>query len=186
MAEQASIPLPVRFNALKHHRHYIIQQLESASREKVLELIDPLCHNQIDIYTGSMDPGTIGHAIISILTSKGVYPQAQFKSWLAERKGFFTVPIEDGSEWVLLLNQDPDRYIHIHPARTGPFTCRFKGSTLKTAYLLKTIFGNDQNLLTLEKVNQVRRQIDLSPIKKLEQNKGIIRCYNKFFDTNKR
>jgi len=34
---------------------------------------------------------------------------------------------------------------------------------------------------TLEMVNRVRNQIGLSPVKKLERNKGILGCYEKFF-----
>jgi hypothetical protein len=55
---------------------------------------------------------------------------------------------------------------------------RFKGSTLKTVYLLKTI---SPEIPSLEKVNSIRKQIGLSPVKKLERSKGILNCYEKFF-----
>jgi hypothetical protein len=183
MVAQTHIPFPIKYNALKHHRNSILQLLENATHERIIELMDPLCHNHIDIYAGTMTPSAIGSAIITALKSKGVFFEAHFKSWIAEEKGYVTVPIEDGSEWVLLANQDTDRYIHIHPARTGLFSFRFKGTTLKTAFLLRKNFGNDINALSLENVNQVRRQIHLSPIKKLTHDKGILRCYKKFFDT---
>jgi hypothetical protein len=36
-------------------------------------------------------------------------------------------------------------------------------------------------IITLEKVNQARLQVGLSPIKKLDRNKGILACFEKLF-----
>ncbi|MCX6237299.1 MAG: hypothetical protein NTY07_07025, partial [Bacteroidia bacterium] len=51
--------------------------------------------------------------------------------------------------------------------------------------LLKKSLSAFQETLTLEKVNRVRMQVGLSPVKKLERNKGILKCYEKFFYRDK-
>ena len=182
MTAETDIPTPVRFNPFKHHRNYILGILETASREEIISMVDPVCNNYIDIYTGSITHEAIGNAIIGILKSKQVFLADDFTRWVDSTNGYRQIKLEDGSEWIVRKSKEADRYIHIHPTRTGPFTIRLKGSTLKTAYLLKVGFGISQEMLSLENVNRVRMQIGLSPVKKLERGKGILNCYEKFFN----
>jgi len=72
MAKEADIPLPVRFNPFKYHRNYILSVLESGSPEVIISLLDPVCNNYIDLYTGSMTPQAIGIAVINVLKSKTI------------------------------------------------------------------------------------------------------------------
>lgn len=180
MAEEDDIPFPVRFNPFKHHRDYIFRLLKSTSPELISRVLDPVCNNYTDIYTGAMCPGAIGHAVISILKSNHVFRAADFTRWLATKNGYRQITLEDGSEWIVRKSEEPDRYIHLHPARTGPLIIRFKGSTLKTVYQLKAQLPDFQATPTLEMVNRVRLQIGLSPVKKLERNKGMLYCYENF------
>ncbi len=182
MVEESDIPVPVRFNPFKHHRKYILDLLEGASPEMIISQLDLLCNNYIDIYTGVMMPGDIGKAVISILKSNHALQKDDFTRWVVLRNGYRKIKLEDHSEWVVRKSIDPERYIHIHPARTGPFTIRFKGSSLKTAFELKTSLRDREEILSLENVNRIRMQIGLSPVKKLERNRGILNCYEKFFD----
>ncbi|MDP2338344.1 MAG: hypothetical protein Q8N05_18215 [Bacteroidota bacterium] len=181
MIEETDIPLPVRFNPIKHHRNYILRVLESASPEEIINMFNPVCNNYIDIYTGTMTPDAIGHAVIDILKSNQVIRSADFTRWVASKNGYRQIKLQDGSEWVVRKGNEVERYIHLHPARYGPFVIRYKGTTLKTAYLLKTGVKDFQETLLLERVNRIRNQIGLSPVKKLDRNKGIINCYEKFF-----
>ena len=181
MIEEPDIPIPVRFNPFKHHRNYILSILESASPEVIIGLVDPVCNNYIDIYTGPITPEAIGNAVIDILKSKKVLLPDDFRRWVDSKNGYQQIKLEDRSEWIVRKSNEAERYIHLHPAREGPFTIRFKGSTLKTAFLLKTGSKDFQETLSLEKVNRVRMQIGLSPVKKLERSKGILNCYEKFF-----
>jgi len=181
MANESDIPFPVRFNPFKHHRNYILGILESVSPEAIINLLDPVCNNYIDIYTGTMTPESIGNAVIDILKSKQVFLPGDFAPWVDLKNGYQQIQLEDHSEWVVRKGIEAERYIHLHPSRTSPFTTRFKGSTLKTVYLLKAGFSNFQEPLSLERVNNVRMQIGLSPVKKLDRNKGILNCYEKFF-----
>jgi hypothetical protein len=181
MIDETNIPSPVRFNPFKHHRNYILDILESATPEVIVNLLDPVCNNYIDIYTGAMTPESIGNAVIDILKSKHVFRPENFAQWVDSTNGYQKIQFEDHSEWVVRKSVEAERYIHLHPSRDGSFTIRFKGSTLKTAYLLKTGFAHLQEPLSLERVNSVRMQIGLSPVKKLDRNKGILNCYEKFF-----
>lgn len=181
MAEENEIPLPVRFNAFKHHRNFILGILESASPEVIIDLLDPVCNNYIDIYTGKISPTVIAESIIRILQLNQVFQLDDFTQWVDSKNGYRQIRLEDGSEWIVRRSNEPERYIHLHPAREGLFSLRFKGSTLKTAYLIKIRASVSGMAPTLELVNRIRIQIGLSPIKKLERSKGILNCYEKFF-----
>ena len=179
MAKESNIPFPIRFNPFKHHRNYILNMLESANPQVIISLLDPVCNNYIDIYTGSFTPNAICNEVVDILKSNHVFQADDFASWIDSKNGYRQIKLEDQSEWIVRKSNETERYIHLHPAREGRFTARFKGSTLKTAYLLKA--GSVNLPPSLELVNRVRMQIGLSPVKKLEQNKGILNCLGKFF-----
>jgi len=181
MVLQSDIPIPIRFNPFKHHRNYILNVLESDTTEVIMGLLDPVCNNYIDIYTGSMTPWTIGLAIIDVLKSNHVFENGDFSRWVDSKSGYRQIALDDGSEWVVRKSVEKERYIHLHPAHTGQHSIRFKGSTLKTAYLFKSRFSDREESLSLEKVNQVRLRIGLSPVKKLDRNRGILNCFDKFF-----
>lgn len=178
MTEENTILFPVLFNPLKHHRNYILDLLKNASPETIIAQLDSICNNYIDIYTGTITPAAISNSVISILKSNQALDENAFNHWVATKNGYRQITLEDRSEWIVRKSNETKLYIHLHPARTGPFTMRFKGSTLKTVYLLKTI---SPEIPSLEKVNSIRKQIGLSPVKKLERSKGILNCYEKFF-----
>lgn len=182
MANETGIALPVRFNPFKHHRNYILSVLDSTPAEAIISLLDPVCNNYIDIYTGTLTPEAIVDAVIQILKSKQVFELADFMCWVASKNGYQQIQLEDRSEWVLRKGDEAERYIHIHPSREGSLTIRFKGSTLKTIWLLKAICKDSEETPSLEKVNRIRMQIGLSPVKRLDKNKGILKCYASFFN----
>jgi len=182
MTDEADIPLPVRFNPFKHHRNYILSILDSAAPEEVIDLLDSVCSNYIDIYMGMLTPEVIVNGVIDILKSNQVFHFEDFCSWIASKNGYQQIKLEDHSEWIIRKGDIAERYIHIHSTRSGPLTARFNGSTLKTIYMLKTCFAGVPESLSLEKVNRIRMQIGLSPVKKLDRNKGILKCYEAFFN----
>lgn len=182
MSEEAGIPIPVRFSPFKHHRNYILGILDNASPELVVSLLGPVCNNYTDIYTGQLTPEAICSAIIDILKSKEVFSADDFTRWVDLKNGYQKVILEDQSEWIVRRSVEAERYIHIHPTRSGPLTMRLKGSTLKTAYLLKISMTVNEEILSLENVNRVRMQVGFSPVKKLERGKGILKCYERFFN----
>jgi hypothetical protein len=155
--------------------------LESENPEAIISLLDPVCNNYIDIYTGAMTPQAICNSVIDILKSNKVFQADDFAQWVDLQNGYRQIKLEDQSRWIVRRSNETERYIHLHPAREGRFTVRFKGSTLKTAYLLKTGSTGIHEPISLEKVNQARMQVGLSPVKKLERGKGILNCLEKFF-----
>jgi hypothetical protein len=152
------------------------------SSEAITCLLDSVCNNYIDIYTGTLPPESIGEEVIETLRSKQVLHENDFTHWVSSKSGYRQIKLKDGSEWIVRRSDDPERYVHVHPARTGPFSVRFKGSTLKTIYMLKACSAKSQDPPSLEEVNRIRSAISFSPIKQLEHGKGISRCYEKFFD----
>ena len=181
MSGEVDIPLPIRFNPLKHHRNFMLNRLANLSPEEISSLLEPVCNNYNDVYTGGLSPTAIGEGIIRILTDEKVLRKTDFARWLQSNNGYRKLSLEDGSEWIVRLGNEDERYIHLHPSRDGKHTVRFKGSSLKTVFLMKTMQKDSAETITLEKVNQARLLVGLSPIKKLDRNKGILACYEKFF-----
>jgi len=181
MAQDTDLSLPVRFNPFKHHWHYILDILESASPEVILSLLGSLCNNYIDIYTGILTPEAIGNAIVEIIKSKQAFEVDDFARWVASGNGYQLIQLEDQSEWVVRKSNEYKRYIHLHPARTGPLMTRYKGSSLKTLYMLKASYKDFPVSLSLEKINITRMQIGLSPVKKFDRNIGLLKCFEQFF-----
>ncbi|MGD9928998.1 MAG: hypothetical protein AB7U05_03190 [Mangrovibacterium sp.] len=181
MEENTDIPLPIRFNPFKHHLGYLFTQLENMPPEEFAALWDPVCNNYIDLYTGMLTPAEIARAIIKELQSRQAFMPGDFARWLTLKIGYQQIELSDQSQWIVRQGEDPERYIHIHPARTGQFTIRFKGSTLKTVCLIRASQKTRMNEPTLNFVNQIRLKNGLSPIKKLEPCKGILKCYALFF-----
>jgi hypothetical protein len=101
MAEEDVIPIPVRFNAFKHHRNFILGILESVSPEVIIDLLDPVCNNYIDIYTGAISPANAADAIINKLQFSQVFLEADFTRWVDSKNGYRQISLEDGSEWIV-------------------------------------------------------------------------------------
>lgn len=182
MFGEVDIPVPIRFNPLKHHRNFMLSTLTSRSPEEIKGLLEPVCNNYNDVYTGALSPTAIGKEIIRILTKEKVLRKDDFDRWLKINNGYRKLSLEDGSEWIVRLGNEDERYIHLHPSRDGKHTVRFKGSSLKTVFLMKTMQKDSAETITLERVNQARLLVGLSPIKKLDRNKGILNCFEKFFN----
>lgn len=181
MDEEINIPLPIRFNPLKHHRKYILRLLQNASPEMITDLLDPVCNNYIDLYTGSLTSEEIARQVIAILKSIKALQAEKFTLWVNGNHGYRKITLSDQSEWVVRSGNESERFVHLHPSRTGAHTVRFKGSTLKTICLLKMHVPGPGKTPSLEIANRVRVQVGLSPVGKLELNKGILACYEKFF-----
>lgn len=125
-----------------------------------------------------------------------------FKQWLSPY-AYRKVALSDGSWWIIKAGNDPERFIHIHPAKYSPATVRIRAATLKTLVAMK-IFMRDtrdpqcewameltdkvfrvtkaeSDCLQLGEVNRVRvHLLGLSPIKAIEWGRGIARLWPLF------
>lgn len=171
----------IKFNAIKHHRNYILQALRNFSPDEIAKLMYPICNNYIDIYSGNLTPEEIVVQVSNLLESINKLSKSGFRKWVNETNGYRQIQLTDGSEWIVRESMEEDQYIHLHPARTGKFSSRFKGSTLKTALMIKSLYPSGTKKLSLENVNQVRLLLALSPVKKLERGRGILNCLELFF-----
>ncbi|MBC8004828.1 MAG: hypothetical protein H7X84_05095 [Verrucomicrobia bacterium] len=181
MNSHDDISLPVLFNSFKHHRGYILELLASASPETVATLLETVSNNYVDIYYGTLSPQAIGQAVTDILKKRKVFKADDFTSWVDSNNGYQLLTLEDRSEWIVRRSNEEDRYIHLHPSRTGAYSIRFKGSTLKTVYLLRAYSIHSTDAISLEAVNRVRKQVGLSPVKNRNRSNGIVHCFEKFF-----
>jgi hypothetical protein len=186
MTEEIDIPLPIRFNPFKHHRNYLLSFLEKASPELITSLLHPICNNYVDLYIGEMTPEAITHEVIDKLIANQVLEEADFNHWINLHNRFRQIKLEDQSQWVVRKSEQSDRYIHLHPARTGPLSVRLKGSVFKTICQLKANIKGTSRTISLTQVNLARMQIGLSPVKKLEQGKGILKHFESFFEASLR
>lgn len=181
MTEEIDIPLPLRFNPFKHHRNYLLSLFERASPELITSLLHPICNNYVDLYTGEMTPEAISRAVLDILMKTKVHEADDFIRWVNLHNGYRHVKLEDQSEWVVRKSEQKDRYIHLHPSRTSPLSVRLKGSIFKTICQLKSNFPDHAPNFSIEQVNLARQQVGLSPIKKLDPGKGILKGFETFF-----
>lgn len=180
MNPDTEIPVPIRFNPLKHHRNYILDFLKVTSPDSVIARMDSICNSYTDIYTGMLDPVSIGNSVVDILKSKGVLQSDDFFRWVELKNGYRQIQLEDQSEWIVRKSTGCNRYIHLHPARNGRFSLRFKGSTLKTVCLLGVFYPDFQENISSEMLNRVRTQLGLSPLSRTDCCKGIIHCFLTF------
>lgn len=184
MTEEIDIPFPLRFNPFKHHRNYLLAQLESTPPELIKSLLHPICHNYMDLYIGKMSPQAITLAVIDKLKETLVLEEGPFTHWVHSRNDYRHIWLEDQSVWVVRKSELKDRYIHLHPSRTGPLSVRVKGSTFKTICQLKATFPDHPSTFSLEQVNLARQQVGLSPVKRLDQGKGILMHFELFFQAH--
>lgn len=179
-----TIPLPVKFNPFKHHWRFFTHYTHIRPFSEVIKSLDAVCNNYIDFYTGLLSPLEVSNQMVLILKQSGHYKLSSFEQWLAEVKYYRVLPLSDGSQWIVRRGEEEERYIHIHPARTGPHTIRIKGSTLKTVFMMRQVINIHGDELNLEVVNAARRQIGLSPVKSLHRQKGFMKCYDMIFNAN--
>ena len=62
--------------------------------------------------------------------------------------------------------------LHLHPARASPHVIRIRASTLKTVIAIQVLDADPKNLMH---INEIRAELDLSPIRGLSHNSGISR-----------
>jgi hypothetical protein len=173
----------VLFNTWKHHAAFLRLQIQAASAAGDAGL-DTLAARLVvvgtelmDLYTGRLSPADIGAAVVAELRAQKRLDLPAFRAWVAAEGGYRVLTFAaDGSRWVLRLGDEGDRYVHVHPARWAPQTCRVRANVLKTAVLVLAhggVHGGDP--LDRAHVNEVRRRyLGLAPVgKELAGDQGI-------------
>lgn len=167
---------PFKFNPYKHHWHFLIEFVNNSDESIILNLLESWCNNYIDFYTGNLSPEEICYELANILNLSKGFNSNDFNYWLNPNNGYKLITISDKSQWILRKSDDPVRYIHLHPSRSGANTVRFKGSTLKTAFAVVQLLRQSQGELNLENINNARIKTGLSPVKNVQKSKGLVKC----------
>lgn len=182
------IQKPLLFNPQKHHLHFIQQQIggwQSLSREQTMDDLNKIGNNLLDLYFGDLTVDQICCELIQTLEKNNQLKKDQYIKWLGPKE-FNKIRCSDGSDWLAKKGNLPERFVHIHPAKNSLFTTRVRGTTLKTIIALFIYeIKFDKNIKTnLVAVNSIRKEyLDLSPVKSLQANKGILRLWE-FFTKN--
>lgn len=159
------VPVPFRYNALKHHLQ--VQQAVIASCRKhqtaapFTDLLT-LGASVMDVYAGALSPEGVAQAVQELLQAAGNFEPQAFRKWIG-MAGFREVLLPDRSRWVLRPGDTYARYIHLHPARGSAHTFRAKANVLKTAIAWRCI-NPDAAEPDTEQLNVLRQQLDLSPV----------------------
>ena len=168
----------IEFNPLKHHLGYIADFVKNNSRKTndVSKEILSIGHSVLDIYTGNLSVNNILDSIVKIVREMNCFNIEQYKKWIVRNNDDYRiVKLNDQSCWTLRLGEKRERFIHIHPCRTGMFHSRFNASTLKTAILFLVEFEGRNTGGIKEKIDFVRtKYLNLPPVKSLETSNKIV------------
>ena len=166
------VPSPVLFNPWKHHAGAIRRRVAEVARAGPAALagLAPqllvIGTELMDLYTGPLTPAEIGAKVIARLQAEGRLALPAYRDWVKGNGGYCLLTFDDGTRWVLRLGDEGGRYVHVHPGRWAPQTCRVRANVLKTAVLVLAhagIHGGDP--LDRARVNAVRRDyLGLSPV----------------------
>jgi hypothetical protein len=171
MITDIQIPEPYLFNPLKHHLGYIRDFINLINDSRELSRQFPIIVRELkhlgtsvtDVYTGSLSVYNICREIDELISREWSRPFPA-KSGPAQKSPLLIITtLSDSSEWTLKSHDNPQRFIHIFPARYSPHSFRIKSNTLKSAVLYNIIIGKDY--ITGEDLNYVRTLLGLSPIK---------------------
>ena len=179
------IQAQVTFNANKHHFQFLVNKIELWKKQdwpQVEPEILLMGENLLDFYTGTLSVGKIENDCIRYFHEKGINEKTAFLKWLYPAE-YRKIVLSDMSEWVIKTGNDTEKYIHIHPAKYSPNTTRVRATTLKTVVVLmiENAAVSTQMSENLAMVNQIRaRKLKLSPIKSLQNGKGILKLWEMF------
>ena len=180
---QYHIPSPFVFNAQKHHAGFLRNFISEAFRyglikAELLNFVQKIGNSMIDIYYGALSIDDVITEIRNQLVAEEHFEKEAFENFINKAPGaFVNINISDTSVWTLLIGNDHECYIHIHPARQSPHTLRVGALALKTALILKIYYSSrieSGDLVFM--VNEVRQNfLDESPIKNISYTKNLMR-----------
>ena len=163
---------------MKHHLSFIISEAENLKFRSMGEISDKLLvigDNLMDLYTGKLSVDEILAEIQSVLHRLDVFTREDFFRWISGSE-YKKLILSDSSVWVVKRSVNDENYIHLHPGKRSEFTCRVRGSTLKTVVACWANGKLPEKPNQLDEVNQIRcNWLNLSPVKALQPGKGILK-----------
>jgi hypothetical protein len=175
-------PAPVLLNTWKHHAAALRRRIAEAVREgeagldALAERLVVIGTELMDLYTGRLTPAEIGARVVEGLRAEGRLALPTYRAWITGSGGYGVMTFDDGTRWVLRMGDEADRYVHVHPARWAPQTCRVRANVLKTGVMVLAYVGvHGGDPMDVKCVNAVRRDyLGLAPIgRELAGDQGI-------------
>ena len=125
-----------------------------------------------DVYHGPLSVDEIIAEVAQFLAQNNLHNGAAYSEFLQtqgsiQRMGYYyTIELSDTSQFVLRdLEDDPQYFVHIHPARYSPQTFRTKPNTLKSCIFAHYLsLCRQTSPLAIEVINEARQHLDLSPL----------------------
>ncbi len=181
-------PQPVLFNAWKHHGAALRRHIR-ATIDGDPPALDALARNLVvagtelmDLYLGALTPREIGEGVLAALRADNLLSLVAYRAGVEANGGYRMLTLaDDASQWVLRMGDEADRWVHVHPARWAPQTCRVKANVLKTAVMVLAYTGvHGGEPMDVALVNQVRRDyLKLAPLgHNLASDQGIGQTIN--------
>jgi hypothetical protein len=176
------VPAPVLMNPWKHHARFLQRRINQLILEGVRSLehlpteLLVLGHGLMDLYLGEILPHAIASTIIDQLNRDDHFELERYYSWIDLNGGYRVLELEDTSKWVMRCGDDADRYLHVHPGRWSPLTCRVRANAIKTAIVALTLAGiQGTDPTDIDVINKARVEyLDLSPVgKDVNESEGL-------------
>lgn len=179
------IQAQITFNAHKHHFQFLLKEIIKW-RQLEWEHVEPeillMCENLLDFYTGCLSVESIVDECDRYFFERQINEKTAFLNWLQPVE-YRKIVLSDISQWIVKRGNDNEKFIHIHPAKQSPHTIRMRAATLKTVVtlMIKKISISPQMNDNLIAVNNIRTEyLHLSPVKSLQQGKGIFKLWEIF------
>jgi hypothetical protein len=169
-------------NTWKHHAGALRMRIRQASvggdaaLDELAKQMVVIGTELMDLYHGQFTPRELGEKLIAKLNDDGLLGLARFSPWVKEAGGYRVLTLDDDSRWVLRLGDESGLYVHAHPGRWAPRTCRVRANVLKTAAIVLAHVGvHGGQPQDLKLVNEIRtRYLGLAPLgRMLKDDQGI-------------
>lgn len=179
MKADYQIPEPLLFNPIKHHLGFMKEFLNRSIDRDISDILilkkdlRNIGRSVMDVYSGKLTIKAICEETGDYLINRNLSTFEGFSLWAGVKVDCFRiVRLSDNSQWTLKFHDNPQRYVHIFPARNSQFTFRVKSNTLKSALIYNIIIGKD--LVTGDDLNKVRPLLGLSPVKDAIDTEAIL------------
>ncbi len=177
-----NIPVPITFNPYKHHFGFLshkIAEWKHLDWSFVKSKISYMGNNLLDLYLGSLPVSAICHESLLFFEQLDITTREQFFNWLDSHE-YEKIVLSDQSVWIVKKGIDPERYIHIHPAKNSVHSIRVRATTLKTVTAAQ-VLSEAGKTISLDEINSIRTDfLDLSPVKSIHPEKGILKLWKLF------
>lgn len=179
---ELEIPPPILFNTWKHHAGALRLHIRTAVDAGAAALpglaaeLVVVGAKLMDLYVGAFAPTEVARQVLDRLERDDRLDLAAFRAWVEAQGGYGMIDLPDGSQWVLRVADEEERYVHLHPGRWVPQTRRVRANVLKSAVMTLAhvgVHGGDP--LDKVLVNRVRQQyLGLSPVgRDLDGDQGL-------------